>query len=276
MHTSPALALRNFVVRYFLPLGIFAVVLREVGVATSAIRTSPTPGRVVALMLFVALASVFWRERENSLERRKVKEADERFIAAAENGLDAFFLFDTVRGRDGVIRDFRFRYVNSKAEELLGMTREQLIGEMLCVVVPSCISRGFFDRYCKVVETGHPLDEEYPVEANKIKASWLRSRVVKLGDGIAITSINLSHTKDTERRYEGIASFSDLIFESAPFSIIATDKNGLITAMNQAAEKLTQYSRRELIGRLSLTIMHDDIELQQRALELSTEDSKQV
>lgn len=276
MHASPALRFRNFAVRYFIPLALFAVVLREVGVAVSAIHTPPTPGRVVALMLCVAMASVLWWERENSLARRRAEEADQRFIAAAENGLDAFFLYDAVRASDGKILDFRFRYVNTKAEEMLGMTREQLVGQMLCVLIPSCISRGFFDRYCKVVETGHPLDEEYQVEAKTIKASWLRSRAVKLGDGLAITSINLSQTKEVERRYEGIANFSDLIFESAPFSIFATDKHGLITAMNQAAEKLSRYSREELIGKASLTIMHDDAELKQRGEELSREGSKPV
>jgi diguanylate cyclase (GGDEF)-like protein/PAS domain S-box-containing protein len=273
VHTSPALVLRNFAVRYFIPLSLFAIVMREVGVATSAIHTSPTPGRVITAMLCIALASVVWRERENSLARRQAEEADQRFIAAAENGLDAFFLFDTVRGGDGKISDFRFRYVNAKAEEMMGMTREQMVGQMLCVLIPSCITRGFFDRYCTVVETGHPLDEEYRVEAATIRASWLRSRAVKLGDGIAITSINLSDTKETERRYEGIANFSDLIFESAPFSIVATNKDGLITAMNQAAEKLSRYSREELIGKASLTILHDDAELRQRGQELSPEDS---
>jgi diguanylate cyclase (GGDEF)-like protein/PAS domain S-box-containing protein len=270
------LVFRNFAVRYFIPLSLFAIVLREVGVATSAIHTNPTPGRIITAMLCIALASVVWRERENSVARRQAEEADQRFIAAAENGLDAFFLFDTVRGSDGKIIDFRFRYVNAKAEEMMGMTRGQMVGQMLCVVIPSCISRGFFDRYCKVVETGHPLDEEYQVEMATIKASWLRSRAVKLGDGIAITSINLSDTKETERRYEGIASFSDLIFESAPFSIIATNKDGLITAMNQAAEKLSRYSRGELIGKASLTILHDDAELQQRRQELSPEETTRL
>ena len=276
MHASPALRFRNFVVRYFIPLALFAIVLREVGVAVSAIHTGPTPGRIAALTLCVAMASVLWGKREDSLERRRAEEADERFIAAAENGLDAFFLFDAVRASDGKILDFRFRYVNKKAEEMLGKTREQLVGQTLCVLIPSCISRGFFDRYCKVVETGHPLDEEYQVEAKTIKASWLRSRAVKLGDGLAITSIDLSQTKEVEQRYEGIASFSDLIFESAPFSIFATNKDGLITAMNQAAEKLSRYTREELIGKASLTIMHDDAELQRRAKELSPEGSKAV
>lgn len=136
VHTSPVLKFRNFAVRYFIPLALFSLVLREVAVAISAIHTTPTPGRVIALTLCIAAASMVWRERESSLERRRAEEADRRFIAAAENGLDAFFLFDAVRAVDGTIRDFRFRFVNSKAEEMLGIPREQLVGELLCRLIP--------------------------------------------------------------------------------------------------------------------------------------------
>nr|WP_255551549.1 GGDEF domain-containing phosphodiesterase [Granulicella sp. dw_53] len=98
-------------------------------------------------------------------------------------------------------------------------------------------------------------------------------RVVKLGDGVAVTAIDLSQTKEREERYEEIESFSDSIFESAPFSIIATDANGLITAMNQAAERLSQYSRGDLIGKATLAVLHDAAELQTRGHELASEGS---
>jgi diguanylate cyclase (GGDEF)-like protein/PAS domain S-box-containing protein len=276
VHASSALKLRSFALRYFIPLAVFTVVLREFAVATSGIHFTPTPAKVIATTLCVAIASFVWRSRERSLERRSAEEADRRFIAAAENGLDAFILFDAVRGRDGKIQDFRFRFANSKAEEMFEASREELVGQSLSAVIPEVHVSGFFERYCKVVETGHTLDEEFPVTGQRIKASWLRARAVKLGDGLAVTTINLSKTKEAERKYEGIASFSDMIFESAPFSIIATDKNGLITAMNQTAEKLSRYPRQELIGKASLTIMHDDEELRQRGQELSLDGSKLV
>ena len=214
-------------------------------------------------------------EPEHSAARKKAREADQRFIAAAENGLDVFYLFDAVRGQHGKIVDFRFRYVNAKAEELLGRTREQLVGQLVNGVLPVAFDKRL-DRYCEVVETGHPLDFEVSVMDERIHATWLRLRAVKLGDGVAVTAINLSQTKEAERRYEGIASFSDSIFESAPFSIIATDLDGLITAMNPAAEKLSGYSRADLTGKALLTVLHDDSELRLRGQELAAAGSMPV
>ncbi len=243
--------------------------LWQVRILLSAGERSATLGHVTTLILLcLAGVGLAWREQRHAGARRRLQESDERFIAAAENGVDAFFLFDAVRGTDGKIYDFRFRYVNGKAEEMLATTRDKLIGRLLCVVLPINLEAGLFDDYRKVVETGYPLDREISIRDAGINASWLRTRVVKLGDGIAMTSINLSQSKEKERRYAGIASFSETIFESAPFSIIATDPNGVITAMNQAAEKLTQYSRDELINRAGIERLHDPGELRVRGREL--------
>jgi len=123
-----------------------------------------------------------------------------------------------------------------------------------------------FARFCKVVNSGEPLHEEFRVKFPSIKAAWLRSQVVKLGDGLALTFSDISESKATEERYAQLAEFTDSVFQNAPFSIVATDKNGLITAMNVAAEKLTGYGREELVGKAPLTVLHDERELLAKAL----------
>jgi diguanylate cyclase (GGDEF)-like protein/PAS domain S-box-containing protein len=83
-------------------------------------------------------------------------------------------------------------------------------------------------------------------------------------------------TKEIEQRFQRLISFSDSILDSAPFSVIATDRHGVITEMNRAAELLSRYSREELIGTASLTALHDPHELQSRAMELSQEGQQLV
>ncbi len=267
MQASLPLNIRDLLLRIIFPIVGCAIVLREFGGAPLSNGVMRLES-VAALVICVLLANLLWRKRERAREQKLVEEVEQRFLAAAEAGLDSFCLFDAVRGPEGRIEDFRFRYVNAKAEELLVMTREQMTGQLLSVLIPTSVTRGFIDRYREVVETGKPLDEEYQTQTAGVKASWLRSRAVKVGDGIAVTSTNLSQTKEIERRYEGVRSFSDSIFESAPFSIIATDKTGMITAMNQAAERLSRYSRNDLIEKASLTVLHDPAELEQRGREL--------
>jgi diguanylate cyclase (GGDEF)-like protein/PAS domain S-box-containing protein len=206
-----------------------------------------------------------WQEHDRNIARKGAAEAHSKFLAAAETSLDAFSIFEAVRDQSGTIVDFRIQYVNANAEKMTGKTRSELLGQMFLTMMPSSRPGGLFDRYRKVVETGEPLREEFPVTLGPINAAWVRYQVVKLGDGLAITCSDISESKATQERYEHLVEFTDSVFQNAPFSIVATDTRGLITAMNVAAEKLTGYHREDLVGKAPLTVLHDERELTAKA-----------
>jgi diguanylate cyclase (GGDEF)-like protein/PAS domain S-box-containing protein len=224
--------------------------------------------------VFVALAGIavavwaLWRERGRSQRLRDAQEAHSQFLAAAEASLDAFSLLEAIRNDAGEIGDFRILYVNLNSEHLLERPRSELIGQTLCSVTPMQVTEPMFAQFCQVVQTGEPFNEEFPLPPIGIKASWLRIQVIKLGDGLAITCSDISESKATQERYAHLAEFTDSVFQSAPFSIIATDIDGLITAMNVAAERLSGYRREELVGKASLTLLHDERELLGKAVGL--------
>lgn len=84
----------------------------------------------------------------------------------------------------------------------------------------------------------------------------------------AALEAELKAVEESQGRCRLVAGFHSSIFENAPLSMIATDRDGLITAMNVAAEKLSGYSREELVGVASMTILHDEKELEKRTAEL--------
>jgi diguanylate cyclase (GGDEF)-like protein/PAS domain S-box-containing protein len=225
---------------------------------------SPTANIFIWGSVFVATVLLVWRERNQSRANRRADEEDARFIAAAETSPDAFFIFDAVRNKADDIVDFRFVYVNGHAEELLRTPREQLLHQDLCVLFPSHRTNGMFDKYRKVVLDGETLSEEYSTRREDGQELWLRHRVSKLGDGVAIRTSDASEAKATEERYRSLSNFSNSVFENAPFSIIETDLKGVIQAMNAAAERLTGYKRADVIGKLSITSLHDPNELTRR------------
>ncbi len=212
----------------------------------------------------VALWSL-WREHNRTVERKGAEDAHSKFLAAVETSLDAFSILESVRDKSGAIIDFRIQYANANAEKMTGRPRSALVGQMLSEVTPIRKTTSLFGRCCRVVETGEPLSEEYPVAEANINASWVRYQLVKLGDGLAFTCSNISEAKATQQRYEQLVEFTDSVFQNAPFSIVATDTRGLITAMNVAAEKLTGYLREDLVGKSALTILHDEKELASKA-----------
>ena len=221
---------------------------------------------LIATVGAAAAVWALWYEHGRSAKLRGAREAHSQFLAAAETSLDAFSLLESVRSEAGEIVDFRLLYVNANTEKLLERSRSELLGRTICTVTPIKAGGPMFTRFCAVVNSGESLHEEFPVSQPGIRATWLRSQVVKLGDGLAITFSDISEAKATQERYAHLAEFTDSVFQNAPFSIVATDTLGMITAMNVAAEKLTGYRREELVGQAQLTVLHDERELLGRAL----------
>ena len=122
------------------------------------------------------------------------KEHD-RFLASAESSLDDFYIFDGVPDAAGRIVDFRFSYINPNAERRLNVKRESLIGKILTEVRPFMVTSGLIEKYREVVRTGVPFTCEVFVNDEMIKATWLNVQVVRLGDGIAITSRDVTESK---------------------------------------------------------------------------------
>jgi diguanylate cyclase (GGDEF)-like protein/PAS domain S-box-containing protein len=226
--------------------------------------TSPLANVFIWGTTFLAMTLLVWRERNQAVAHRRSGEEHARFIAAAETSPDAFFILDSVKNGDGDIVDFRFVYANAHAEELLRTPREKLLRQNLCALFPSNRSNGLFDKYRKVVLSNEPLADEFSLRSEDGREVWLRQRVTKLDDGVAITTSDATEIKASEERYQSLSNFSNSVFENAPFSIIETDLKGVIRAMNTAAERLTGYKRADVVGKVPLTALHDPHELSRR------------
>jgi diguanylate cyclase (GGDEF)-like protein len=198
-------------------------------------------------------------------DRERLQEERRRFQAAAEVSNDAFYILDCVRDTKGVITDFTFSYLNAQAEDRLKSMEGSMLGVGIRELLKRIGDERNFARYVEVVEAGTPLTLDFPVKIPGSKITWLRHHVARLGDGIAVSSTDLTEFKAVQDRYQNISEFSQHIFEQAPFSIIAADAAGTITAMNLEAEKLTGYKSQELIGSASLLLLHDPHELRQRS-----------
>ena len=123
-----------------------------------------------------------------------------RFLAAAECTLDDFYIFDGIPDASGAIVDFRFSYINPNAEHRLGVPRETLYGKVLTEVRPFMIKSGLIHKYREVVRTGIPYVCEVFIDDEMIKGTWLNVQVVRLGNGIAITSRDVTeHRRRSDR-----------------------------------------------------------------------------
>ncbi|NEP11487.1 MAG: PAS domain S-box protein [Symploca sp. SIO2C1] len=125
-------------------------------------------------------------------------ESEARYRAAAEGSLDAFFIFQSLRDLTGDIIDFTFIDVNSRGEQMISLSKDQIIGKRLCKLLPINLTAGFFDKYVRVVETKEVLEEEFSISTPEVTAEWLHHMVVPLADGIAITTKDITERKQAE------------------------------------------------------------------------------
>jgi diguanylate cyclase (GGDEF)-like protein/PAS domain S-box-containing protein len=193
----------------------------------------------------------------------------EKFVVAAESSLDAFYIMDSVRDDANDITDFRFSYVNANGEQRLGQLRAELIGKRLCEVLPYLKATDIPDRFKRVVLTGAPFTLEHQVAREGLDPYWVVMQVVKLADGVAVTNRDVTGERARQHQIADLNEFTQSMIENAPFSIIATDPAGTVTAMNPAAESLTLYRKHELVGQHSMVLLHDAAEMSARAVQLS-------
>lgn len=68
-----------------------------------------------------------------------------------------------------------------------------------------------------------------------------------------------------------LTQLQNAILNSANYTIISTEPDGTIKTFNRAAEQLLGYSREEVVGKVTVEIIHDPLEVAKRAEVLSQE-----
>ena len=176
----------------------------ELSRATSESRTlTALAVGTVVLALTTALGVRASRRRavasraEAEAERRR---SEARFRAAAEGSFDAFSILEAVREPGGRVIDFEYADVNARLTERLGRSRDEIVGRTVREVTARGVEAGAVDRYARVLESGEAADEEILFAPPDAAPAGLRVMVVPLGDGVAVTSRDITERKEREER----------------------------------------------------------------------------
>lgn len=96
-----------------------------------------------------------------------------------------------MRGPDHAIVDFRFSYLNSNAEKLIAMQRDNVLGQLLTERLPMIRDTDGVARYTSVVDGGLAINEEVCFK-RRTGDIWLQTHIIKLDDGVAITARDIT------------------------------------------------------------------------------------
>lgn len=124
------------------------------------------------------------RDRTRELEANR-----DLLRATTDSSTDMIQVFRAVRER-GEIVDFEWVLNNPASERHYG----DVIGERLVALNPGVVAEGIFDTFKRVVETGVPEQDERHYVHEQFDG-WFYQSVVKLDDGVATTTKDISAWK---------------------------------------------------------------------------------
>lgn len=202
--------------------------VRSIGVAVKDDK-----GRIVAVQ--GAMQDV----TELTQAQRKISELNRRLGDTLENIGDAFFMID---------RDWRFSYLNSKAEELVEREREDLIGHRVHDEFSEYAGSVFDVQYTRAMETGETVrfTEHYPPLNRTFRVN---AHPTPEGLAVYFSDITEESRQNEELRLlkAAVEQISDVVIITEPVTQDVLG-NAKIVYVNDAFERLTGFTRDEAIG----------------------------
>ncbi len=148
---------------------------------------------LVGYSIFISVSAIIiWlceSMRRASFEAASVNQKNTIIL---ESVSDAFFAVDN---------EWRFIYINKKAEEFLKKTREQMIGRNLWETFPMAKGSVFDEMYNKALREGVPLSFE---AQSTIDQRWMGVNAYPSAEGLSVYSQDITERKRSEKEREKI------------------------------------------------------------------------
>jgi two-component system cell cycle sensor histidine kinase/response regulator CckA len=187
---------------------------------------------------------------DERLKEEALQTSRDLLSSVLSSSLDGVIVFSAIRDEDDAIVDFECVLVNPQAEKIIGSAAEDVVGDHLRESMPTQEEKGLFEAYREVVETGEPAEME--IRYDTLDA-WFHVMAVKVENGVAVTYRDITERKEAERRIREQAQLLD----KARDAILAHDMDGRIVYWNKSAERLTGWSKEEILGKWAHDCLYD-------------------
>ncbi len=147
----------------------------------------------VCLALMAVLAAVF--SRRAALRQSAEEDLRIAYRTATENANDGFYMALPLRGAAGDIADFEIVDCNERGAYFYGRARRAMIGTRLSTLDGGIFGESLVDSYRAAMQNGfHEEEREMPAN-HRLKIQWAHRRLVRVGNGLAVTLRDISERK---------------------------------------------------------------------------------
>lgn len=136
----------------------------------------------------------------------------ELFPIIFNNAFDAIVVYQCIKGDNGEVIDFIFRYMNDSSFNILKGTREDFIGNRFLPLFPYAAENGMFDTFKSVAETGAPAEKDFYYEYGDYKG-WYRDSVIRHGESIIVYFRDVTEQKLLEIKLKNSIKEKELLLK---------------------------------------------------------------
>ncbi|WP_191219364.1 PAS domain-containing protein [Natrialba magadii] len=155
-----------------------------------------------------------------------------RSVPVVDRITDAFFALDT---------DFRFTYLNDRAETLLERSRTDLIGRVMWDEFPQTVETQFPDGFHRAMEK--QVSVSFDIYHARLE-TWFETTAYPSEGGLSVYMRDVTERKEQER----VIAQHAAVVEAISDAIITLNRNREIVSVNEAMESFLGVDRTELIG----------------------------
>lgn len=167
-------------------------------------------------------------EEEVQQRTAELEESKNLLQATMDASMDMIQVFKAVRNEQGEIIDFIWILNNHASDIVYG----DVVGKSLLTLNPGVIETGIFNTFKAVVETGIPHQSERHYTHEQFDG-WFYQSAVKLGDGVATTTSDITIRKKAELELQQGKTMLQSIIDApnigiAVYKAVRNDSGGII------------------------------------------------
>jgi len=149
-------------------------------------------------------------------------------------------------------RDWRFTYVNRRAEKLWNRSKEELLGKNIWQEFPQAVGSEYYQQINRAMEEDVPTEFE---TASLVLHTWVAGRAYPSADGLSVYFQDITERRRAEETLQESNRRMENILESITEDFFAVDREWRYTYINEQALRRIQarkgegVSREELMGK---------------------------
>lgn len=171
-------------------------------------------------------------ELQHHLQKEELRATKNELQSVFSRVDDAFFALDD---------DWRFVYVNDRAESLLGVDAESVVGEIIWDAFPAATDSIFEAQYTRAVDIQESVSFEAPFEPLD---AWFEVTAYPDDEGVSVYFRDVSERKQRRDELERYEQILDTVSDG----VYALNEDEQFTYVNDGLADLTGYDRGELVG----------------------------